>query len=261
MIKKDFNKRVIDYDGKEINIQDTINGNLRESINDYSEYSFVNPEFRETFYWDEKYVSLEDLFENVEYYLRSQEINEGAYIMDSFIHILHYSGSDDITSFCKMLRGYNGLISDAITIAEKFDKLKNTKSILVQGDDSWKYTKVNSKISAINISSRAEINHSLRINQNNYKQIKSLTKNKSLIKIVNDRTKIFAINLYDYVGNVKNKREIVFQLLRYRGFKGERTIGLDRIAPSVNKYDFFPNEHEDYMRKVRQVFGLPFISY
>ena len=171
MIKKGFSKRVIDYYDKEINIQDTINGNLRESIKDYSEYSFVNPEFRETFYWDEKYVSPEDLFENVEYYLRSRDIKEGAYIMDSFIHILHYSGSDNITGFCEMLRGYNGLISDAITIAEKFDKLKDTKSILVQGDDSWKYRKDknNPKLTDINISKRVEISHSIRIDRNNYK--------------------------------------------------------------------------------------------
>lgn len=260
MIKKDFSKRIIDYYDIEMNIQNAINSHLRVGIKDYSEYSFVNPEFRETFFWNEKYVSLEDLFENVENYLRLQGIKEGAYIMHSFMYILHYSKSDNITDFCKMLRGYNGLISDAIAIAEKFDKLKDTKNILVQGDDSWKYSKDknNPKLEYVNISKRAEINHSLRINQNNYKQFKSLTKNKTLNKIVNERTKIFAINLYSCVGKISKKSETVFQLLRYRGFNGSiKLVGLDRLAPNVNRYD---DIYKDYIQKVRQEYKLPFIS-
>jgi len=261
MIKEDFSKRVIDYYDKEMNIQETINGMVGGGQGS-SEYSFVYPDFRETFFWDEKQLSLEELFEHVEKYLRSQGINEGAYIIDSFSFILHYSGSDDIVSFCKVLESHYGLILDAITIAEKFDELKETKSILIQGDDSWKYKKDkhHSKVIHINNSREAEISHSIRINQYNYKQFKSLTKNKSLSKILNERTKIFALALYAYVGDIKKKRETVFQLLRYRGFKGsDRTISFKRLAPSVDKNDTI--NYEEYLLKMRQDFKLPYISY
>ena len=100
---------------------------------------------------------------------------------------------------------------DAITIAKGFDKLKSTKSILVQGDDSWKTTIVKersienkTRLIEENMSSRDELAHSIRISRNNYEAYKNLKPNKSISQIINERTKIFALDIYHYVGDIKN---------------------------------------------------------
>lgn len=259
MIEESFSDRTIYYFHRKVNLFDTINNMLESYVEDSSEYSFVNPEFKDSFFWKEDRISLEELFKNVEAYSLSQGINEHE-IIHIFYLVLHYSGSDDIISFCERLRSYNGVIADAITIANRFDKLKNTSSILLRGEYRFKERKDKNhpKVTHIINSSAAEINHSIRITLNNYKRYKNLTKNKILEKIVTERTKRFALSLYYHLEDADKKRETVYNLLKFRGFDGsERNISFDRLPRRRKKPEDYLT-YEEYWIAILEDIKLPF---
>ena len=78
-------------------------------------------------------------------------------------------------------------------------------------------------------------------------------------KIVIDRSKNFAIDLYYYVGCIKKRVETVYQLLQFRGYPySYKTISFKILAPNVDKYEL---NHEEYIREMRRVNNLTHFRY